>query len=82
MQQEVNMKFKEKLLILIIAFVVSVLGFNLIASSSVCLLQTAKEAGYDALKNYRPKCDADIYRTQRINGIISQFDLQGKKNGC
>jgi len=53
------MKFKEKLLILSVAVVLSLLGFNLIASSSVCLLKIAKEAGYETIESYFANCDAD-----------------------
>jgi hypothetical protein len=53
------MKFKAKLLILSVAIVVSLLGFNLIASPWLCLLRTAKEAGYETIESYRVNCDAD-----------------------
>jgi len=71
------MKFREKLLVLFVAFVVSVLGFNLIASSSVFLLKVAKEAGYETIESYLSKCDADAYRTQHINDRILQLALLG-----
>lgn len=71
------MKFKEKLLVLFAAFIVSVLGFNLIASSSVFLLKIAKEAGYETIESYRSKCDADAYRTHHSNDRILRLALQG-----
>jgi hypothetical protein len=52
------MRFYEKILILLLAICVSVLGFNLIASSSVCLLTTARAADLEPLKNYSASCDA------------------------
>lgn len=54
------MRFYEKILILFVAICVSVLGFNLIASSSVYLLKTAKEAGYEPIQNSYAKCDANL----------------------
>lgn len=54
------MRFGEKLLILCVAICVSVLGFNLIASSSVCLLTTAKDAGYEPIRNYYAKCYTNL----------------------
>jgi hypothetical protein len=54
------MRCYEKILILFMAICVSVLGFNLIASSSVCLLKTAKAAGYEPIQNHYAKCDADL----------------------
>ena len=69
------MKFKEKLLIFIAAVILSVLGFNLIASSSVCLLKIAKESGLESIEKYRARCDVDVYRIQRINVKISPIAL-------
>jgi len=69
------MKFREKLLVLFIAVVVSVLGFNLIASSTVFLLKVAKEAGYETMESYLSKCDADAYRTPHLKDRISQLAL-------
>ncbi len=71
------MKFKGKLLVLFVAVVVSLLGFNLIASSSVCLLKIAKEAGYEAIESYRVNCDADTYRIRYIEDKASQFNCPG-----
>jgi hypothetical protein len=61
------MKFKEKILILFIAVVVSVLGFNLIASSSVCLLKVAKEAGNESIESYLTKCDDKASQFARLS---------------
>lgn len=66
--------FKKKLLILFIAVVLSLLGFNLITSPSVCLLKIAKEAGYDTIESYRVNCDADTYRARYIEDKASQFN--------
>ena len=70
------MKFKEKLLIFVVAVVLSLLLFNLIASSSVCLLKAAKEIGFEEIERYQARCDIDMYRNQRINNTISQLTLQ------
>lgn len=46
------MRLREKLFILFIAVVVTILGFNLIASPAVHLLQEAKAAGYEWINGY------------------------------
>lgn len=60
------MKFYEKFLILALAVCVSVLGFNLIASSSVCLLKAARESGYERIHSYLAKCVADSFSDESI----------------
>lgn len=58
------MRFREKALILLVAICVSVMGFNLIASSSVCLLKTARESGYESIRNYLMKCENNYDRSE------------------
>lgn len=62
------MQFKVKLLIFIVAVILTFLWFNLIASPSVFLLKTAKEAGYEDIDTYRIKHlnDSDRIRTQDV----------------
>ncbi len=60
------MRFYEKFLILIVAICVSVLGFNLIASSSVSLLKVARESGYGSIQSYLAKCDANFNSSEHI----------------
>jgi len=52
------MKFREELLILFIAVVVTLLGFNLIASDAVHLLQEANAAGHECIDSYLVELDA------------------------
>lgn len=54
------MRIYEKFLILILAICVSVLGFNMIASSSVSFLKVARESGYGSIQSYLTKCDANF----------------------
>lgn len=53
------MRFYEKVLILILAICLSVLGFELIASSSVCFLKAARAASYEPIQNYSERCGAN-----------------------
>jgi hypothetical protein len=50
-----KMKIRTKLGILIIAVVISILGFNLIVSTSVPIFQVAKAADYEMIGNYLAK---------------------------
>lgn len=79
------MKFKEKLIIFVIAVVVSVLGFTLIASSTVCLLTAAKEAGYESIEKCLARRFTNIDQAQGINSSmkLSQLALldEEEKNG-
>ena len=52
------MKFKEKIIIFVVAFILSVIGFSLIISPSVSILKVGKEAGYEIIENYLSKSDA------------------------
>jgi hypothetical protein len=60
--KEVKMRFFEKVLVLFVAICVSLAGFNMIASSSLCLLKMAKEAGYESMQSYPVVCDADLVK--------------------
>ena len=46
------MRFREKVLIFVVAIVITFLGFSLIGSSSTCMLKIGKEAGYEIIENY------------------------------
>ena len=46
------MRFREKFLILFIAVVVTILGFNLIASDAVHMLQESNAASYECIDSY------------------------------
>jgi hypothetical protein len=67
------MRFREKALILLVAICVSVLGFNLIASSSVCLLKAARESAYEPIQNYLAKCKAHYEQSEHSNWKTSKF---------
>jgi hypothetical protein len=55
------MRFREKLLILLVAVVLSSLGFYLISSPFVGLHMSAKEAETERGESYLAKYDADSY---------------------
>ncbi len=57
------MKISTKLGILIIAVVISLVGFNLIASTSVSVLKVAKAADYEMIGTY----------LARVNSASSSF---------
>lgn len=73
------MKILEKLLIFILAVALSVLGFNLIASSSVNLLKAAKKAGYEAIEKNQAGGDVYAYRAGRSNDKAFQLAHLGKE---
>jgi hypothetical protein len=51
-KRRLKMKFKEKLVILIVALLLSSVLFNAISSSSIDLLRLGKEAGNEIISNY------------------------------
>jgi hypothetical protein len=53
------MKFREKLLILFVAVILSSVGFYLISSPFVGLHTASKEGKTETVENYLAKCDAD-----------------------
>jgi hypothetical protein len=67
------MRFKAKLLIFIVAVVLSVLWFNLIASSSVCLLKFAKELPYEEIEKYRASYNFETFRIRQPDFKDSEF---------
>jgi hypothetical protein len=71
--KEVKMRFFEKVLVLFVAICVSLAGFNMIASSSLCLLKMAKEAGYETMQSYPVVCDADFGQIEFIAQKTSQL---------
>jgi hypothetical protein len=46
------MKFFQKIAVFILASLLTIVGFNLMASSSICLLRLGKEARYEIVANY------------------------------
>lgn len=67
------MRFREKLLILIVAITLSVLGFNLISSSFVDLLRLAQKADIETVESYPAKCDGDVSRIRNTIDNCSQI---------
>jgi hypothetical protein len=57
-----NMKLREKLVILVAAIVLTLVGFNLIAGPSVDIIKVGKLAGYEIIANYLAKVDASGQR--------------------
>lgn len=56
------MRLREKFLILFIAVVVTILGFNLIALDAVHMLQETNSAGYESIDNYLVELDVKIHQ--------------------
>jgi hypothetical protein len=67
------MRFIEKVLILLLAISVSVLGFNLIATPSLCLLKAASESGYEPIQIYLEKCYANSFHSEYIAQKTKKF---------
>ena len=67
------MRFKVKLLIFVVAVVLSALWFNLIASSSVCLFKFAKESPYEEIEKYRARFDIETLRIHQLDVKDSKF---------
>jgi hypothetical protein len=55
------MKTKQKLAILAIAVLLTFFGFSLMASPSVELIKTGKEAGTQTLASYLVKADVTVH---------------------
>lgn len=55
MTQEVNMSFKAKVAILLLATLVSLAGFSLISAPAVDIMKIAKKAGYEINSNVLAK---------------------------
>jgi hypothetical protein len=49
------MKLRQKTAILIVAVLITFVGFSLIAAPSECMLRIGKEAGYEIIANYLAK---------------------------
>lgn len=62
------MKLKYKIAIFIAAVLISLWGFNLISSSSMCLLEVGKKAGYEIIENYLSKADSDSHEFCHVKG--------------
>jgi hypothetical protein len=56
------MRIKEKFLILFIAVVVTILGFNLISLDAVHMLQESNAASHESIDNYLVELDVKIHQ--------------------
>lgn len=67
MKQEVNMSFKTKVAIFLLATLITLAGFNLIASSSALdIMKIGKKAGYEIIANVLAKADLASHRSSSI----------------
>jgi hypothetical protein len=57
------MKLKEKLAIFVVAVLLTLVGFNLIAAPSVDILKIGKQAGYEIIANYLAKVETAAQRS-------------------
>ena len=57
------MKLREKLAIFVVAVLLTLVGFNLIAAPSVDILKIGKQAGYEIIANYLAKVEATAQRS-------------------
>lgn len=56
------MRFREKLMILFIAVMVTILGFNMIALDAVHMLQESNAAGHESIDSYLVELDVKIHQ--------------------
>ena len=57
------MKLREKLAIFVVAVLLTLVGFNLIAAPSVDILKIGKQAGYEIIANYLAKVETTAQRS-------------------
>ena len=69
MRKEMKMKLRTKLVIFMSAVLLTFVGFNLIASSSVVdLLKVGKEAGYDIIANVKAEVETAAHQSDSSKG--------------
>jgi len=56
------MNFRQKVVIFLAAVLLTVVGFNLIASPAVDIMKVGKEAGYQIISNYLASAGASAQR--------------------
>ena len=74
------MRFREKLLILLAAVIVSVLGFYLISSPFVGLHTMTKEIDNEKIENFLAECDDDTYQAHLAIDKPFQFSHFGSSD--
>jgi hypothetical protein len=57
------MKLKEKLAIFVVAVLLTLVGFNLMAAPSVDILRIGKQAGYEIIANYLARVETTAQRS-------------------
>lgn len=68
MIKETKMKLKTKVAIFMVAVLLTLFGFNVIASTSVDMLKVGKEAGYEFISNVTAKADMASHHSSLIKG--------------
>jgi hypothetical protein len=64
LELEVNMSFKTKVAILLVATLITLVGFNLIASSpALDIMKVGKQAGYDIIANVLAQANPSAHKT-------------------
>ncbi|MCX6575921.1 MAG: hypothetical protein NTV82_05955 [Candidatus Aminicenantes bacterium] len=56
------MNFKQKVVILLAAVLLTLVGFSLIAAPTIDILKIGKQAGYQIISNYLANADAAAHR--------------------
>jgi hypothetical protein len=67
MKQEVKMRLKEKIGILLLAVFLSFAAFSMIAAPAIDIVKVGKYAGYEIISNVLAKADAPL-----IHSLISK----------
>ena len=57
------MNIKQKIAIFMVAVMLSLVGFSLIAAPTVDILKVGKQAGYQIISNYLASADAAAHRS-------------------
>jgi hypothetical protein len=66
MTQEVNMNFKAKVAILLLAILVSLAGFSLISAPAVDIMKIGKKARYEIISNVPAKAELASTRSSSM----------------
>lgn len=63
------MRFKTKVMIFLAAMLITLVGFNFIASSAALdIMKLGKQAGYEIIANYLAEADAAAHRSASTRG--------------
>jgi len=64
LRKEIEMKLRERALILIAAVLITLVGFSLISAPAVEMVKVGKEAGYEIITNWLAKADMAHHQTE------------------